>query len=51
MDLKEYHHMVDDVIDSLTMRTYAAAERNMYKDQRVYGNWVRGWEGFDLGPS
>jgi NTP pyrophosphatase (non-canonical NTP hydrolase) len=48
MNLEEWKHMIEDTVDSLMMQTYAAAERNQYKDQRGYGNWIRGWEGFDL---
>jgi hypothetical protein len=61
MNSEEYEDMINTAIEELTEVMFAAADRNHYKDRRIYAyrlpnnqdplyNYVKGWEGFDLKP-
>lgn len=61
MNTDEYEDMINTAIEELTEVMFAAADRNYYKDRRIYAyrlpnnqdplyNYVKGWEGFDLKP-
>lgn len=61
MNLEEYEDMINTAVEELTEVMFAAAERNQYKDKKIYAyrlpnkqdplyTYVKGWDGFDLRP-